>query len=89
MVIEMKFMKTIYRCYQPSCLLELSKDCEIWPGQEVIRLNEAGQLGLGERCIMPKQDGGNAKKKVCFEALIERDTKSLLKLDQCLSGTLK
>ena len=89
MVMETKFMETIiHRCYQPPCLLELSKDCEIWPGQEVIRLNEAGQLGLGERCIMPKQDGGNAKIKVesacaygltifCligFEALIERDT---------------
>ena len=42
------------RCIHPGCKLTASKDCELAPGRdEVVRLNVAGQLGLGERCIVP------------------------------------
>ena len=43
-------------CVQPQCHVKLSSDCELAPVRdEVIRLNVAGQLGLGERCIVPVQ----------------------------------
>ena len=47
------------RCGQPLCLVEASRDCELAPGRdEVLRLDTRGQLGLGERCLMPEQTQG-------------------------------
>ena len=48
------------RCIQPPCRVELARDCLVFPGRdEVIRLNTAGQLGLGERCLVPvREEGG-------------------------------
>ena len=45
------------RCLQPPCLLEAARYCLVLAGHdEVIRLNAAGQLGLGERCLLPVWD---------------------------------
>ena len=38
------------RCREPPCKLEMSTDCFIIH-DEVLRLNELGQLGVGERCL--------------------------------------
>ena len=45
------------RCLQPPCQVEAARYCLVLTGQdEVIRLNTAGQLGLGERCLLPAWD---------------------------------
>ena len=47
------------RCGQPPCVVETSRDCDLAPSRdEVLRLDTRGQLGLGERCIMPEQREG-------------------------------
>ena len=39
--------------------METSRDCDLAPTRdEVLRLDTQGQLGLGERCIMPEQREG-------------------------------
>lgn len=39
--------------------MELARDCLVFPGRdEVIRLDTAGQLGLGERCLVPVREEG-------------------------------
>jgi len=43
-------------CLEPPCLLRASRDCNPVRG-EVFRLNQKGQLALGERCILPNNDG--------------------------------
>ena len=46
------------RCLQPHCSVEADRYCLVLAGHdEVIRLNTAGQLGLGERCLLPLWDG--------------------------------
>ena len=53
------------RCSVPSCRVEASKDCELTPGRdEVTRLNTAGQLGLGEWCIIPSMNNNDIELEV-------------------------
>ena len=69
------------RCIQPPCRVELARDCLVFPGRdEVIRLNTAGQLGLGERCLVPVREEGLCKVRSLRRVLRQSVPKSRLQL---------
>ena len=53
------------RCLEPPCSVEAARYCLVLAGHdEVIRLNSAGQLGLGERCLLPDWDNESFQVRV-------------------------
>ena len=61
------------QCGQPPCMVETSRDCDLAPTRdEVLRLDTRGQLGLGERCIVPEQRDGRFLNVWIFSFLLPK-----------------